>query len=89
MRPVHPGEILKEELETLEMSANKLAQALKVPANRISFILSGKRAVSADTALRLSMFFGTSPEFWMNLQSNYDLAVARKKKLPKIRKVAA
>ena len=88
MRPVHPGEILKEELDALGMSANKLAQALQVPANRISFILSGKRAVTADTALRLSMFFGTSPEFWMNLQSNHDLAVARKKKLPKIRKVA-
>jgi len=73
----HPGEILADELEELGMSANALALALRVPANRIGAILKGKRAVSADTALRLARFFGTSAEFWMNLQTMYDLTKAR------------
>ena len=74
MRPIHPGEILREEfLVPMEMSANALAKALHVPANRISAILGEKRGVTADTALRLSRFFGTTPEFWMNLQATYDL----------------
>ncbi len=78
MRPVHPGEILQEEyLVPLGMSANALADALGVPANRISQILRGRRSVTAETALRLSVAFGTTPEFWMNLQSAYDLAVAK------------
>lgn len=76
MRPVHPGEILKDELDELDLSANAFAKALGVPANRIVNILNGKRAVTADTALRLSIYFGSGPEIWMNLQSNFDLAVA-------------
>lgn len=76
MRPVHPGEILKDELSELGLSANAFAKALGVPANRIVNILHGKRAVTANTALRLSIYFGSGPEIWMNLQTNYDLAVA-------------
>ena len=73
MRPVHPGEVLREELETLEMSANALAGALDVPANRITALLKGTRGVTADTALGLSRYLGTPPEFWMNLQETYEL----------------
>ena len=76
MRPVHPGEILKDELSGLGLSANAFAKALGVPANRIVNILHGKRAVTADTALRLSIYFGSGPEIRMNFQTNYDLAVA-------------
>lgn len=77
MRPVHPGEILREEIETLELSARQLAAALHVPANRITAILNEQRAVTADTSLRLARFFGTTPEFWLNLQTAYDLRRAR------------
>jgi len=77
MRPIHPGEVLKEELAEINMSANAFAQALHVPANRITAILSGSRSITADTALRISFFFGTTPEFWLNLQTSYDLKVAR------------
>ena len=71
---ITPGEILKEEfMEPLGLSANMLAIKLKVPANRISEIINGRRAISANTALRLSRYFGNSAEFWMNLQTNYDL----------------
>jgi addiction module HigA family antidote len=74
----HPGEMLQEEfLKPLDMSINALALALRVPANRIGAIVSGKRGVTADTALRLARFFGTSPEFWMNLQALYDLTKAK------------
>ena len=77
-RPVHPGEVLHEDvLVPLGLSANKLARALHVPANRISAIVAGRRAMTADTALRLSRFLGTSPEFWLGLQAEYDLDVAR------------
>ena len=76
LRPVHPGEILRDELVELEMSANALAKALDVPANRISDILRGRRGVSADTALRLAEFFGTSAQLWLNLQSMYELRSA-------------
>lgn len=73
----HPGEMLAEEfLHPLGMSVNALALALRVPATRIGAIVKGKRSVSADTALRLSRFFGTSPELWMNLQTAYDLSKA-------------
>lgn len=79
MRPVHPGEILKEEfLRPLEMSANALAKAVGVPANRITAILKGERGVSGDTALRLSAFFDTTAQFWMNLQMAYELRRAEK-----------
>lgn len=74
----HPGEILSEEfLKPLRMSVNSLALALRVPATRIGAIVKGERAVTADTALRLSRFFGTSAEFWMNLQAMHDLTKAR------------
>jgi addiction module HigA family antidote len=77
--PIHPGEHLKEELEALNMSAAELARQLAVPTNRITAILNGRRAITGDTALRLSHFFGTSAEFWLNLQSLYDLRLAQKK----------
>lgn len=74
--PIHPGEILADELECLELSANSLAQALGVPPNRITAILNGRRSITADTALRLAHYFGTTAKFWMNLQSSYDLVIA-------------
>ena len=73
MRPVHPGEILREELQTLDLSANALSKALEVPVNRITGILNGQRGVTADTALRLARYFGTTPQVWLNLQQTYDL----------------
>src|SRR6266849_4693859 len=76
---IHPGEHLAEELETLKMSAAELARQLKVPTNRITEILNGQRAITGDTALRLGHFFGTSAEFWLNLQSLYELRLAEKK----------
>lgn len=76
MQPVHPGEILHEELDELGMSAKALAEALDVPPNRISAILRGRRGISADTVLRLARYFGTSPQLWMNLQKAYELRVA-------------
>ena len=76
MRPVHPGEILRDELEALEMSAKAFAAALDVPGNRITAILNGQRGVSADTALRLSRYLGTTAEFWMNLQKTFELRTA-------------
>ena len=72
---VHPGNVLREELRARDMSANQLALAIRVPANRVTAILRGDRAVSAETALRLGRYFGTGPEFWMNLQSRYDVSV--------------
>jgi len=79
MRPVPPGEILKEEfLKPLGMTANALAKAIDVPANRITAILNGGRGITGDTALRLGTFFNTSAEFWMNLQMTYDLRQAEK-----------
>lgn len=74
----HPGEVLAEEfLKPLDMSVNALALALRVPATRIGAIVKGERSVTADTALRLSRFFGNSAEFWMGLQATYDLTKAR------------
>lgn len=78
MRPVHPGEILREELDVLEISANALAVALGVPGNRISAILNGQRGITADTALRLSRYLGTTAEFWLNLQKSYELRLAER-----------
>jgi antitoxin HigA-1 len=76
MPPVHPGEILREDLmKPLGLSVNGLARELKVPVTRISEIVSGRRSLSADTALRLSRYFGSTPEFWINLQGAYDLSV--------------
>ncbi len=76
---IHPGEHLAEQLEELDMSAAELARQLKVPTNRITQILNGQRAVTGDTALRLGHFFGTSPEFWLNLQKIYELRLAEQK----------
>jgi addiction module HigA family antidote len=76
MRPVHPGEILGEELEELGMSVDALANALDIPADRIAAILEGKRGISADTALRLSRYLGTTPQLWLNLQKTFELRVA-------------
>jgi addiction module HigA family antidote len=76
---IHPGEHLAEELKELGMSAAELARKLDVPTNRITGILNGQRSVTGDSALRLAHFFGTSAEFWLNLQSLYELRVAQKK----------
>jgi addiction module HigA family antidote len=77
MPPVHPGETLREDfLKPLDLSANRLAMELLVPVTRINDIVRGKRAITADTALRLSRYFGTTPQFWMNLQANYELELA-------------
>jgi addiction module HigA family antidote len=73
---IHPGEHLAEQLEALKMSAAGLARQLKVPTNRITHILNGQRAITGDTALRLGHYFGTSAEFWLNLQKLYELRVA-------------
>ena len=77
LRPVHPGEVLREEfLGPLGLTAHALAQALRVPAPRINDIVRERRGVSPDTALRLARHFGTTPEFWLNLQASYDLKIA-------------
>ena len=73
MRPVHPREMLRDELEALNLSANALAKELDVPANRITAILRGQRGVTANTALRLARYFGTTPQVWLNLQETYEL----------------
>lgn len=77
--PIHPGEHLREELSTLGMTAAELSRQLGVPTNRITGILNGQRAITGDTALRLAHFFGTSGEFWLNLQSLYELRLAQQK----------
>jgi addiction module HigA family antidote len=76
---IHPGEHLAEELEALDMSAAELARKIDVPTNRVTQILNGTRAITGDTALRLAHFFGTSAQFWLNLQSLYDLRLAEEK----------
>jgi addiction module HigA family antidote len=92
--PIHPGEILADELEEIGLSAKKLADLLEVPPNRLYQLLAGKRNVTADTALRLSRYFGMSADFWMNLQSAYELDLARQQvgkaiqRIPKRRQTA-
>jgi addiction module HigA family antidote len=76
---IHPGEHLAEELETLDMSAAELARKIDVPTNRVTQILNGTRAITGDTGLRLAHFFGTSAQFWLNLQSLYDLRLPQEK----------
>jgi addiction module HigA family antidote len=71
--PIHPGEILRDDLEEIGISLNELGRALRVPMNRVSAIVNGKRSITADTAIRLARYFGTSPQYWLNLQSAYDL----------------
>lgn len=79
MRPIHPGEILREEyLVPLGLTANALAGALGVPANRITMLVREARSITADTALRLARYFGTTPELWLTLQAQYDLRVAER-----------
>ncbi len=78
MPPIHPGETLREDfLKPLRLTANRLATELFVPVTRINDIVRGRRSITADTALRLARYFGTTPQFWMNLQSNYDLELAQ------------
>ena len=90
-RAIHPGEHLAEELDVLQMSAAELARRLKVPTNRVTGILNGRRAITGDTALRLAHFFGTSAQFWLNLQNLYELRLAEQrigksiKKLPTLK----
>lgn len=79
IRAIHPGEHLSEELKELDMSAAELARQLDVPTNRVTEILNGTRGITGDTALRLAHFFGTTAEFWLNLQSIYELRTAQKK----------
>jgi len=79
MRPIHPGEVLREEfMEPLELSANALAIALRVPAPRINDIVRERRGITPDTALRLARYFGTTPQFWLNLQVSYDLKITQR-----------
>jgi addiction module HigA family antidote len=84
--PIHPGEILADELKELNLSAAALARLLDVPTNRVTQILNGERALTADTALRLARFFGTTAEFWLNLQKSYELRLAEKENGKEIRK---
>ncbi len=78
MRAVHPGEILRDELEELGITPTEFARQIAVPPNRIGQIVAGKRSITGDTALRLGHWFGADPQFWLNLQSQYDLAQAHK-----------
>ena len=78
MKPIHPGRILKREMKARKLSANKLSLALRVPSGRITQILNENRGISAETALRLSQYFGNSARFWMNLQMRFELAVAER-----------
>jgi addiction module HigA family antidote len=78
MPPIHPGETLREDfLKPLGLSANRLAMGLQVPVTRVNDIVRGKRGITADTALRLARYFRTTPQFWMNLQANYELELAQ------------
>lgn len=82
--PIHPGEHLAEQLKALDMSAAELARRLAVPTNRVTSIIKGQRAVTGDTVLRLGHFFGNSPQFWLNLQSLYELRVGGKRSAAEI-----
>ena len=85
--PVHPGVILKADLlDPYGMSVNQLAKELHVPANRLSQIITGKRGISPDTSLRLARYFGFTPEYWLNMQAQYDLEIIRRQSMRKIEK---
>jgi len=86
--PIHPGEILADELEEIGMTAKKLADLIEVPPNRLYQVLAGKRNVTADTALRLGRYFGMAADFWMNLQSAYELDLARQQNGNAIRRIS-
>lgn len=79
MRAVHPGEVLKDELDELDVTPTEFARQIDVPPNRVSQIISGKRAVTGDTALRFGHWFGVDPQFWLNLQSAYEIRIAEEK----------
>ena len=79
MRAVHPGEVLKDELDELGVTPTEFARQIDVPPNRISQIIAGKRAVTGDTALRFGHWFGTEPQFWLNLQSAYEIRIAEER----------
>jgi len=85
--PIHPGEILADELEEIGLSAKRLADVIEVPPNRLYQLLAGKRSMTADTALRLSQYFGMSADFWMNLQTAYELDLARQQMGKVIRRI--
>ena len=86
--PIHPGEILREEyLEPLELSAYRVAKDLRIPANRITGIVNEERAITAETAVLLGHYFGTSAEMWMNLQARYDLRIAQRSAATKLRQL--
>jgi antitoxin HigA-1 len=87
LNAIHPGEHLAEELKELGMSAAELARQLDVPTNRVTEILNGRRAITGDTALRLAHFLGTTAEFWLNLQSLYEIRVAQKKAVKSIKRL--
>lgn len=84
MRSVHPGQVLKDELDTIGISLSEFARQIDVPANRISQIIAGKRAISGDSALRFGHWFGTDPAFWLNLQMQHELAQAKTASAEKI-----
>lgn len=85
LKPIHPGEIIREDvLEPLGLSVNQFAKALAVDTSRLNEIVRGRRGITADTALRLARYLGTSPKFWLNLQADYELRLARQTKLPEI-----
>ena len=84
--PIHPGNLLREELDEIGVSLNELARALRVPMNRISAIVNGKRGITIDSSMRLARYFGTSPQYWLNLQNAYDLEVAGQEIGPQIEK---
>ena len=87
LEPIHPGEILLEEfMRPMGISINRLSRDIAVPPNRISEIVNGKRAITADTALRLGKYFGVSPEIWLDLQSDYDLRITKRTIWPKVEK---
>ena len=88
MRPaIHPGEVLAEELEEIAVTPTELARQLRVPTNRITQIVQGKRSITGDTALRLGHWFGTSAQFWLNLQSAYDIRIASQESGAEIRRL--
>ena len=84
IQPIHPGDFLREELAERGISMNQLARDIRIPMSRVSLIVNGRRGITADTALRLGLYFGTSPELWLNLQNTYDLAVIRLESADKI-----
>jgi addiction module HigA family antidote len=84
--PIHPGQVLREDLDDAGVSMNRLARDIRVPMNRVSAIVNGKRAITADTALRLARYFGTSAQYWLNLQSAYDLRDAERESAERIKR---